>query len=36
MEIKKMLDIIKYVKSAHLKYDTALTVTKDDNVRDAK
>jgi len=36
MEIEKMLDIIKSVKSAHLRYDTALTITKDDNVRDAK
>jgi hypothetical protein len=36
MEIEKMLDIIKSVKSAHVKYDTALTVTKDNNVRDAK
>jgi hypothetical protein len=36
MEIKKMLDIIDFVKKSHIKYDTALTVTKQNNIRDAK
>jgi len=36
MEIEKMLSIVKYVKNAHIKYDTPLTVTKENNIRDAK
>ncbi len=36
MEIEKMLKIINFVKNAHIKYDTALIVTKQNNIRDAK
>lgn len=36
MELEKMLAIIKYVKNAHIKYDTPLTVKNSNNIRDAK
>ena len=36
MGLEKTLDIIKYVKNAHIKYDTPLTVTKKDYIRDAR
>ncbi len=35
MNLEKMLDIIKHVKKSHILYDTALTLTEKNNVRDA-
>ena len=35
MPIEKMLEIVKFVKSAHLIYDTPLTLTPNNTVRDA-
>ncbi len=35
MQIEKMLEIIKFVKNAHILYDTPLTLTIKNNVRDA-
>jgi hypothetical protein len=35
MQIEKMLEIVKFVKNAHLFYDTPLTLTKKNTVRDA-
>ena len=35
MNIDKMIDIVDHVKNAHLVYDTPLTLTKKNNVRDA-
>jgi hypothetical protein len=36
MDIKKTLEIVKHIKTANIKYDTALTVKKNHYVRDAK
>jgi hypothetical protein len=35
MQLEKMLEIIKFVKNANIIYDTPLTLTKKNNVRDA-
>jgi hypothetical protein len=35
MPIEKMIDIVKHVKQAHILYDTPLTLTEKNTVRDA-
>ncbi len=35
MELSKMLEIVNFIKNAHIKFDTPLTVKKTDYVRDA-
>jgi hypothetical protein len=35
MNLEKMLEIVKFVKNAHIVYDTPLTLTKKNNIRDA-
>jgi IMP dehydrogenase len=35
MEIEKMIEIINFIKNANTKFDTPLTVKKNDYVRDA-
>ncbi len=35
MRLEKMLEIIKFIKNAHLKYDTPLTLRKSNTIRDA-
>ena len=35
MSLIKMIEIVNHVKNAHLVYDTAITLTRDNSIRDA-